>query len=223
MGERKRVNKTVRPLTTLTNLTPAMVTGGMAINTLGRLPLGYYRGGIAFWDLDLAVNQPNVWAEQQHILGILDGREEDYDLQTLAIVAAETIGTNHDASLTVPAGEVWYLNGVRGLVPVTTTCSIEYNWYCDLWPDHNEDSPAVAWGQQFFAAAQNNGVGGGFNYDADFGEIAPLFAITDKVRLLRLPGGTVLRVRFTSRGAVAEALNCTFQLFGFIGKSLVLP
>lgn len=220
MGKDRVKDKTITPLQALTSVTPLTATEGRSRGSLGVLPIGYYKGNAAFWDLDKAVNQPNVWAEQHHILGILDGREEDYDLQTLTPTAGEAIGTNHDATLEVPSGEVWYLNAVRGYVPASVACSIDYNWYCSLWPDHAEASPS-GFGQSFYGAAQNNGVGGPWTYDAEFGWIQALFAITNKEVMLRLPAGTKVRVRFTTRTAVGEALACTFQLFGFIGKALV--
>ena len=221
MGKQKvKKDKTISPLQALTSVSPLTATEGRSRGSLGILPIGYYRGEARFWDLDKAVVQPLVQAEQLHILGVLDGREEDYDLQTLAIAAGEAIGTNHDASLEVPSGEVWYLNAVRGYVPATIACSIDYNWYCDLWADHAEVSPS-GFGQSFYGAAQNNGIGGPWTYDAEFGWIQVLFAIANKEVMLRLPAGTKVRSRFTTRVAVGEAISCTFQLFGFIGKSLV--
>lgn len=217
---KKLVDKTIRPLTSLTSLTPAMVIGGLPTNQMGRIPIGYYRGGAAFWDLDLAVKQPLVEAERRHILGIMDGREEDYDLQTLGITAGEAIGTLHTATLTVPTGEVWFVNVVRGVVPITVTCTILYNWWCDLWTDR---IAAAAAGQPFWAAAQTGVAGGGapYTYDAEFSAQAALWNPKFPDVSLRLPAETVLTCVFTTATAVGEAINCTFQVFGYIGKSLV--
>ncbi|GAH63018.1 unnamed protein product, partial [marine sediment metagenome] len=66
MGKQRKTDKTVRPLTTLSNLTPAAVTGGIPVNQLGSLPLGAYKTGTAFFDLDKLANQPLVLSEQKH-------------------------------------------------------------------------------------------------------------------------------------------------------------
>ena len=221
MGGQKVADKTMSPEDIVRALQAGSITIAQAQQMFnGVMPIGDYKGIAAILDLDLMVKQPLVLAEQKHILGILDGREEDYDLQTLTPTAGEAIGTNHDASLVVPSDEVWFLNFVRMYVPASVACSMECNWYCDLWPDHAEASPS-GWGQAFYTAAQNNGVGGPWTYDAEFSEQGPVWAVTNKHVALRLPGGTTLRVRFTTRTAVGEAIACTFQLFGFIGKALV--
>jgi hypothetical protein len=215
----KLVDKTISPLQ-LTTLTPASVTQGRATNTWGVIPIGNYKGAAAFFDLDKMVNQPLVWAEQQHILGILDGREEDYDLQTLATIAAEAIGTIHTAQLTVPAGVVWFLNAVEMVVPASGGANaITANWRCSLWTDRAlVPSPN---GQAFLATDFNPGVGGGTQWD-EFGAIPLLWAATNKPQTLRLPAGTVLTVSFTNTLAVAAAaVNCLFRVYGYIGKLLV--
>lgn len=220
MGKERVVDKTIRPLTTLTNLTPSAVTGGIPANQLGTLPLGYYKGAVAFWDLDKANNQPLVQAEWQHILGILDGREEDYDLQTLGIVLAEAIGTAHVAALTVPAGEVWYINSVLMTHPGTGGASaVTGNWYCSLWTDR---VGALGYGQAFHAAVINPGAGAAMAQVDDFWYTAPVLGVANKATMLRAPAGTVFTVVFTTQLAVAAlAINCTLQLFGYIGKTLV--
>jgi len=222
MGEQKLVNKTISPQEIVRGLMAGSITTAQAQQMFnGVMPIGDFKGIAAILDLDALVRQPLVLAEQQHILGILDGREEDYDLQTLTPTAGEAIATNHDASLTVPTGEVWYLNNVQGEVPNTAACSMDYQWFCDLWPDHAEASPATAWGQAF-QAVRNTGVASGLvAWDDEFGWLQILFTILNKEVMLRLPAGTMLRCRFTTRTAVGEAVACTFKLFGFIGKSLV--
>jgi len=215
----KLVDKTISPLQ-LTTLTPASVTQGRATNTWGVIPIGNYKGAAAFIDLDKLANQPLVLAEQLHILGILDGREEDYDLQTITTVLAEAIGTIHTAQLTVPAGVVWLLNAVEMVVPASGGANaITANWRCSLWTDRALiPSPN---GQAFHAADFNPGVGGGTQWD-EFGVIPLLWAATNKPATLRLPGGTVLTVTFTNTLAVAAAaVNCLFRVYGYIGKALV--
>ena len=219
MGRQRTVDKTLRPLTSLTNLTPATVTGGIAINSLGHIPIGVYKGAAAFWDLDKAVNQPLVTAEQQYILGILSGREEDYDLQTAAIVLAEAIGTAHTLTLTVPTGELWYVQGIETTVPASGGVS-QYgtNWYCSMWTDR---VGALGFGQPFWGAEQLHAVGGANTFD-EFG-VAPLaFAVANKQAVLRAPAGTEFTFVVTTRTLACDlAVAVTWQVWGYLGKLLV--
>ncbi len=220
MGRQKTKDKTLRPLTTITNLTPATVTGGVNINALGRLPIGVYKGAAAFWDLDKAVNQPLVQAEQQHILGILDGREAAYDLAQVAVIAADPIGTAHTGTITVPTGELWYVNAVEGFSPANgALAQVGYNWYCSLWTDR---VGALGHGQAFHGAEQLSAVNTAQTITDDFHYTGALWAVTNKPVMLRLPAGTVLTAIFTTRTAVSTpAIACTFSVFGYMAKILV--
>ncbi len=202
----------------LTTVTPDQVTN-RTVGELGVLPIGSYKGAAAFWDLDKAVNQPLAQAELLHILGILGGREEDYDLDTLALVAAEAIGTAHVGTLTVPTGELWFVNNIQTTIPASGGANIiTANWYCSLWTDR---VGALGYGQAFHLAAINFGAGGGAQLD-EFSPPGPVWALTNKQVALRLPAGTVLTVVFTNTVAVAAgAVNCLFQVFGWLGRSLV--
>ncbi|MFW6125484.1 MAG: hypothetical protein ACOC58_00100 [Chloroflexota bacterium] len=215
MGEQRVKDKTITPLTSIVNLGPSEVSA----RGLGAVSIGVYKGNAAFWDLDKAVVQPLVEAERLHILGILDGREEDYDLQTLAVAAAEAIGTAHTAKLTVPTGEVWFLNAVETVIPASGGANIiTANWYCGLWTDR---LGALGYGQPFHGAALDFGVGGGTQWD-EFTEPANWWAATNKPQALRLPAGAELTVVFTNTTAVAAAaVNCIFRVYGWIGKTLV--
>lgn len=216
MRPKRVTDKTVNPQT-LVNITPADVSQG-GYGRMGVIPIGYYKGSAAFLDLDKMNNQPLVWAEQLHILGILDGREEDYDKQTIAIAADEATETAHPAQLTVPAGEVWYINSVQTWTYQTIANSIGYNWYCSLWTDR---LGALGYGQAFHGTERNRGIGGPFTNDDEFGPIPIALDVLNKGALLRAPAGTVFTVVFTNRTAVGEAGSCIFRLLGFIGKLLV--
>ncbi len=220
MGRQRKVDKTVRPLTTLTNLTPATVTGGVAINALGRLPIGVYKGAAAFWDLDKAVNQPLVQAEQQHILGILDGREPNYDVVNIAVPALDPIATAHTGTLTVPAGELWYVNAIQAACPANGVGSqIGFNWYCSLWTDR---VGALGHGQPFHGVEQLSGLNTPLLVTDDFHFIGAAWAVTNKPVMLRLPAGTVLTAIFSTRTlAGTPAVGATFSVFGYMGKILV--
>ncbi len=228
VGKQKTVDKTVRPMT-LTSLTPALATAGQASGLLGNVPIGVYKGAAAFWDLDLAVNQPNVLAEQQYILGILDGREEDYDLQTLTVPLLAVAGTALTGTLTVPTGELWYVNCIRLNCPGDVTAGYTLNWACSLWTDR---IGAAAVGQTFRTAAMalasagiatHTAPGGGAIQQLDeFGEIATAWAITNKTPLLRLPAGTIITFTVLSdTAAPTVATACTLSVHGAMAKVLV--
>jgi len=220
MGGKKLVDKTVRPLTTLTNLTPASVTGGIAVSALGRLPIGVYKGVAAFFDLDKLANQPLVQAEQQHIMGILSGREAAYDLANVAIAAADPIGTAHLGVITVPTGEIWYVNAVEGFSPANgALAQVGYNWYCSMWTDR---VGSLGHGQPFHTAEQLSAVNTAQTVTDDFHFTGAIWAVTNKPVMLRLPAGSVLTAIFTTRTAISTpAIACTFSVFGYISKILV--
>jgi len=219
MGRQRKVDKTIRPLTTLTNLTPATVTGGISTNALGRLPIGVYKGAAAFFDLDKLANQPLVLAEQQHILGILSGRETGYDRAIRATVLGDAITTAYVDQLTVPTGELWYVQAVETPVPASGGVT-QYgtNWYCSMWTDR---VGALGYGQPFWGAEQLHAFGGA-NPTDEFG-VAPIaFAIENKQAVLRAPAGTVFTFVTTVRAlAVDLVVNITYQIWGYLGKELV--
>jgi len=225
MGEQKRVVKTISPLQ-LTSLTPASVTQGRATNSWGVITIGSYKGAAAFFDLDKLANQPLVNAELQYILGILDAREEAYDLRTLTIPIASPAGFAMTGALTVPAGVVWYINAVRMFVPFDATAGVTVNWHCSLWTDRAA-VPSTA-GQPFRSAAEalavTNCPPGGPNLVQldEFGPIATAWLITNKVPLLRLPAGIIITFTVLVDTAPATAaIACTLGLYGAIGKTLV--
>lgn len=220
MGNQKIIDKTkekgvLLPQQTVSNLTPAQATA----QGLGSLLIGNYKGAAAFLDLDKLVNQPLAPIEAATIMGILDGRQEDYDLQTLAIALAEAVGTAHIAQITVPAGEVWFVNGVEMVLPASGGANIiTGNWYCSLWTDR---VGSLGYGQPFHSAAVDLGAGGG-TQDDEFGEIPILLDVANKPKQMRLPAGTVITVIFTNTTAVAAAaVNATLAIFGYVGKQLV--
>ena len=185
----------------------------------GYIPLGDRRGAGVMWDIDLAVNQPLVLSEQLHIAGLLDGREEDYDLETVTIPNGANVNTALSGQLTVPSGQVWFVNAVRITLPADQGGSPSANWHCSLWEDRAA-TPSV-FGQPFRAVALNFGPGGGVQ-DDEFCQPANWWAVTNKPWLLRLPAGAVITLAIVNTGAVATAaMACTIQLFGFVGRPLV--
>jgi len=185
----------------------------------GSIPIGDFKGYGALWNIDMAVKQPLVQAEQSHILGILDGREEDYDLQTVSIPLGAVANAIVAGDLEVPSGEVWYVNAVRIVLPADHGGSPSANWHCSLWTDRA--ATPSAYGQPFHAAVVNFTPGGGIQ-DDEFSPPANWWGLTNNPVLLRLPSGTVITFTVQNTGAVATAqMDCTIRLFGFVGKTLV--
>jgi hypothetical protein len=161
---------------------------------------------------------PLVQAERLHTLGLLDGREEDYDMQTVTIPTAAQIGAIVTGQLTVPAGEVWFLHAVSMTLPADVGGSPTMNWHCDLWTDRVGASP---YGQPFHATAVNFSPGGGTQYD-EFGYPAPFWVLTNKPEPLRLPAGK--KITFVVANTVAQAtgpMACVGRLYGWKGLKIL--
>lgn len=229
MGERKAVDKTVKVEDVLRALQAGTVTLAAAQAMFnGVFNLGDYKGYACIVDLDLLVKQPLVFAEQQHILGLLDGREEDYDHQLVTIPAGTGVNASVSENLTVPAGEVWYVTAVVTFTPADNPGVPAINWHCSLWTDRAA-VPSV-FGQPYHNVPLSN-AGPGATYWDEFNSIAPVIGgpapgavPTNKPFPLRLPAGTVITFVATNLGAgVAGAggMICTGALYGYIGKSLV--
>lgn len=225
MGKQEVVKKAI----TAAELVKALQAGNITIAQAqqmynGVIPIGDNKGIAALYDIDKQVIQPLVSAELAHILSILDGREEGYDLRTLTTVVGVTspIGTLLSGILTVPAGEVWYVNAVQILLNTTGAANgLVGNWRCSLWTDRAA-IPNVA-GQPFHpVAGLVRAAGGSTTWLDEFGPIATAWLITNKVPLLRLPGGTIITFyAITTTAQVDVAVASTLSLFGAVGKSLV--
>ena len=217
MGRDRLADKGIHPLTTLSTITPAGVIADAA--RAGVIPVGNYKGVAAFWDLDKAVNQPLVGAEQLHILGNLDGATAGVDLATITVPALAVASTVVTVTLTVPAGEVWYINGVIGTCLADATGTIVYNWRCSLFP-----LAANVLGNVYHTAWLGTPVGVAplLGWD-EFGPIATLFALGNKPIPLRLPAGATITGQLMNAvgAAAATGVAGTMQLFGWRGKVLV--
>ncbi|MBA7477666.1 hypothetical protein ES707_13080 [subsurface metagenome] len=225
MGGQKVVDKTIRPEDVARALQAGSITIAQAQQMFnGVMPIGDFRGIAAILDLDKLVVQPLVNAELAHILGILDGREEAYDLVTLTTVVGATspVGTVLTGSLTVPAGEVWFINAVQTYINCTGAANgLVGNWRCSLWTDRAV-TPAPA-GQAFHPVAGLVAAAGATLTTLDeFGPIATAWVITNKVPLLRLPAGAIITFTLvTTTAEVDVAAASTLQLKGSVGKPLV--
>jgi len=225
MGKSRVITKDISNQEAVERVIRALQSGSLTFAQvqamgLGVLPMGDYKGYAANWDIDLAVKQPLILAEQLNTLGILHGLKEDRDLKTIIIAAGSAIGTVGVGQITVPAGEVWFINTIRTTLPALNGGYPTFNWHSSLWAD-----PATtpsSYGQPFHPAALDYGVGGGIHYD-EFNFVGQLWAVNNKNWPLRLPGGTVLTFVCTNTtGAVAAGgITTTVELFGWVGKPLV--
>ena len=221
MGQQKLIDKTIHPLTTVSSITPANFTIAARNAAYGSIVIGDYKGAARFVDLNKLVNLPLAWTEQQHILGILDGREEDYDLQTLTVANGAVVGTSYNGSLTVPSGQVWFLNAVEVVLDTTASAhGLTGNWHCSLWTDRA--ATPSSYGQPFYGTSLVRAAGGSTTWLAEFGPIATAWLITNKTVLLRLPAGAVLTFLITTTTAAATAaVACTLSVKGFTTPALV--
>jgi hypothetical protein len=244
---KKLVDMTLRPMSSVTNLTPGASTANIPAGSLGNLPIGYYRGAPAFWDLDKAVVQPLVKAEPAYILGQLDGRTLNYDAVQATTTAGAVTGVAYRARMTVPAGQVWYVHAVQVYVPKDTTGAVNVNWRCSLWPDNSAILAGTTPdpdGQTFLStdAIGTNAINiwnylfGVLPVAANIGSNIALPGLTGDLGLaigtpktmptqLRLPGGAVLTLQITVNSVNATiilALPVTLSVRGYVAKALVV-
>jgi hypothetical protein len=181
-------------------------------------PMGVYDSVSGYWvGLPLqALTEALVWGEQLHILGNLDGVTEDTDLQTITVPAGTVAGTVITETLTVPAGEVWFINAVVGTCLADATGTIQYNWRCSLFPD----AAGNVLGGIYHGAWIGAPLGPQFD---EFSAIATLFAVANKPVPLRLPPGATISGQLMNAAGAAAATGVagTMALFGWRGKYLV--
>jgi len=218
MGKQDVINKTVDPIRALQTGNLTFAQAQQMYN--GVIPIGDNKGVAAAYDIDKQVKQPLVLSEQKHILGILDGRESDYDLSSITL-AAGIAGTFATGSLTVPTGDVWYISSVQLFHPSLGAGNQGgANWHCSLWTDRAA-TPSTA-GQPFHSAAQVSLVNSNQQVTDEFWTDAPFLGIGHKDVMLRAPSGTVFTAVFSvAVGTLLAAITCTMSLYGFVAKPLV--
>ena len=221
MGKQKVVSKVITAAELIKALQGGSITIAQAQQMYnGVIPIGDNNGIAALYDIDKQVIQPLVFAERQHILGVLDGRLEGHDLVTVNIPlgAITPVGTVYNGRLTVPAGEVWFITEVVSTF-VAEAATPNAFWRCSLWPD-GAAIPNVD-GQSFNAAAMTFALGPA--YFDDFFEGAGVFAPnTNKPVALRLPAGEAITLQLITTILGTAGSAHTLQLFGYIGKLLVV-
>jgi len=113
MSQRRIKDKRITPQQ-LTTVTPLLATESRYRGSLGILPIGYYKGEARFWNLDLAVVQPLIWAEKQWTNDIVDTRNGEVKV---TVPVGTAVGQSKSGEIEVPAGEVWYLCGHEIEIP----------------------------------------------------------------------------------------------------------
>lgn len=219
MGKDRLANQVIDPADAIA----ALQAGGMTLAQAQRafngvFIIGAHKGVPVSLDITTLI-EPLVLAEQQHILGLLDGREEDYDKQTITIPKGAVANAQVAEQLTVPAGLVAFITAIQLVTPADQGGTPAINWHCSLWTDRA--ATPSPYGQPFHAAPLSNSPGGGTFWD-EFVPPANWWAATNKPVVLRLPAGAVLTFVATNLTADATAdMVCTARLYGYIGKSLV--
>lgn len=218
---KKLVDKTIDPADAVAACQAGAMTWAQAQRSFnGVFIIGKHKGEPVALDITTLI-EPLVLAEQLHILGVLDGREEDYDLQTIRIPNGAKNGASVRERLTVPATEVWFVTSVALTTPADQGGTPTLNWRCSLWTDRaaTPDTDGQAFrrsGQEFSASP-----GGGTGYD-EFVPPANWWAARNKPVMLRLPAGAVITAVATNTVADAIAnMDCQLALYGFIGKALL--
>ncbi len=228
MGKDRVVNKDIGFNEAMDKVVKGLQSGSYSTAQIqqmfpGVIPMGDYKGYGALWDIDLAVKQPLVAAEQLHILGILDGRLEGHDLVTVTIPNGALANAVFRGSLVVPAGQVWFVTAVETVTPADDGGTPAINWACSLWTDPAA-TPDPA-GQPFHAIPKSaTPAGDTFLDEFHWTAMRDLAAVveTNKPVALRLPAGAVITAIATNLTLPATGdMDCTLALYGYIGRPLV--
>jgi hypothetical protein len=210
------VDKTIDPADAIRALQAGAMSWAEAQKAFaGMFLIGKHKGAPVALDITTLI-EPLVWAEQLHILGNLDGATEDVDLQTITVPAGALATAVVTETLTVPTGEVWFINGVVGTCLADATGTIVYNWRCSLFPD----AAGNVLGGVYHTAWIATPLGPQFD---EFSAIATIFAIGNKPVPLRLPAGATISGQLMNAAGAAAATGVagTMQLFGWRGKQLI--
>ena len=217
MGQQNLVNKTINPLQ-LTSLTPAAVTGGTPVNQLGFIPIGNYKGAAAFFDLNLLVNEPLIWAEKQWTQDIVDSRN---GFVTIVVPIGTLAGASVTGTITVPAGAIWYLGTHRLLIhqaAALTAGGLVVNFLVSSFPKTLAGADkAYLDAERALARTQAQIAAGDF-------DLTTQFQAGDELGVpLRLVGGDVLTLVATvaTAATVGAAITVDLTVYGRVGKSLV--
>ena len=205
MGRDKLADKTITPQQAVTSMTPDQASRA----GLASIAIGVYKGQAAFFDLDKLANQPLVSAEKAYALDRIDDR----DKISVTLGAGAAIDASGREKLTVPDGEVWFLNRLVASAPAADGggAYLNVNLRVSLWPDTAATPDAD--GKEYWPAAREpKGTPVTIDLPAQ-GELG---------EELRLPGGSVVTLVATVKGAaLAGDTTASLTPYGRKGKALV--
>ena len=161
-----------------------------------------------------------IWrlSERIHPVGKLDSR----NAATATIPCGATAASVHSGTITVPTGELWFVQSIYVLLPYSASCVLSANFRISRWPD-DDASPANALGKAFWASDKVLVDGRDETFQAEFYTSAPNL---DKENLdvpLRLLGGDTITLEMTlvsGSPAAACGLCPTITPYGY--KALVM-
>jgi hypothetical protein len=167
-------------------------------------------GSLRLVNLD-TLRQLQVLAERLHALDRVDSRNAQV---TATIAAGSAVGASARGSITVPAGEVWFINRIRHVSPAESGVGVgdivQTNVRISKWTDPGGDTDGKAYNAAAIGTAAEDTTDEDLPAQGELGEE------------LRLDPGDVVTLVATLTGAAAGAdLTATLTLFGRRGKLLV--
>lgn len=182
----------------------------------GRVLAGWDPSDNRFHPLNLDVlRQLQVLMEAEHVLGIVDGRDQ----VSVTIAAGSAVGATGSATIEVPAGEVWFLHLAHLVSPAESGVGVgdivQVNFRVSIWPDEASEHGQAYW-------QNNQGTAALDDLYAEFHPGAPFIGLKNVPKPLRLPAGSKIRLEATLTGAAAGAnLVATLTPYGYKGKQLI--
>lgn len=170
---------------------------------------GWHAGDWRTLNLDTLVQ---LWRLSEKIQpsGKLDSR----DAITAVIAAAAVVTTTASGTLTVPSGELWFVQRLDIDVPYESGCVITANFRISRWPD-DATSPS-ALGKAFWAAGKALTNGRSEIFPVEFFTSAPNLSKENLDVPLRLVGGDTVTLEVTLSGAApVAAMTTTLTPYGY--------
>jgi len=142
------------------------------------------------------------------------GKLDTRNTVTATLAATAVVNDVANAELTVPAGELWFINYFHVMSPAQTAAEgqiVLVNFRISSWVDDDDSNAA---GKLFWAAGR--GTVGVDNSYPGFYTSAPWLALENMDTPLRLVGGDKVTLYATLTGAVCSAtLSATLTPYGF--------
>lgn len=174
---------------------------------------GWDAGSLRTLNLDTLAQ---LWRLLERSSGDMIGKLDSRDAATATIAAAAAVGTIATATITVPSGELWFVQEVDVLIPVDATGVITANFCFSTWTQ--ADACTTCW---YWAADKALENGFAETFDAEFYTGAPL---CDKEYMdvpQRLVAGDSIILQATLITAVPTlAMNTVITPFGYRAKIL---